>query len=95
MAHYLACPRIKVASVIDMLPRNYIEGLEQNQQIASCCRHPENHDIEAFYSSEAQRDLGIPDIYINHCTCGRRHRRFCMGTGTAEKPEVRPFWEVR
>lgn len=93
--HILACKRIKVTAVLSMLPVRFVESLEQNQKLSSCCRHPEDHDIEAFYSSEAQRDLGIPDIYINHCTCGRRHRRFCVGVGTKDKPEVRPYWEVK
>lgn len=95
MAHSPACPRVKVAVVLPLLPARYIEALEQNQQIASCCRHPENHEIEALYSSDEQRAAGTPDIYIFHCTCGRKHRRFCVGTGTPEKPEIRPFWEVR
>lgn len=105
MAHVLACPRYPVRKLFhDMpeharvLPLKYIEGLEQNQKIASCCRHPENHEIEAFYSSEAERWRGKdpdrdmpnpPDIYKNHCTCGRVHTRFCVGGGE------RPMWEVR
>ncbi|ESY49027.1 MULTISPECIES: hypothetical protein [unclassified Mesorhizobium] len=100
MAHVLACARYPVAKLFDLLPPKYIEALEQNQQIASCCRHPEDHEIEAFYSSENWRDKkkpdgspdpagGVPDIYIFHCTCGKQHRRFCVGGG-----DVRPYWEV-
>ena len=85
--HVLACPRHPVAKLDRLLPIKFIEALEQNQQIASCCRHPENHDIEAWRSSENET---VPDIYIFHCTCGRRHVRFCIGGGDA-----RPFWEVR
>jgi hypothetical protein len=88
-SHILACVRTPVARLMDMLPVKYIEALEQNQQIAHCCRHPENHDIEAWYSSEADYRKGIPDIYIFHCTCGRRHVRFCVGGGE------RPAWEAR
>ena len=90
--HSQACPRWpvpKVMKIVPGFPVKYIEALEQNQQIASCCRHPENHEIEALFSSEADRDKGIPDIYIFHCTCGRKHRRFCVGGGK------RPFWEIR
>jgi hypothetical protein len=101
--HVLACDRTPVRRLVTFdaegnldegNPRNllrdkWITDLEQNQQIASCCRHPENHDIEAWYSSERDADLGIPDIYIFHCTCGRRHTRFCVGGG------LRPFWECR
>jgi len=90
MSHYPACPRYSVSKLLSLLPTRYVEALEQNQRIASCCRHPENHEIEAFFSCEAERDKGTPDIYIFHCTCGRKHRRFCVGQG-----DVRPVWEVR
>lgn len=90
MTHILACPKVKTATVWPLLPVKYIEALEHNQKIASCCRHPENHDIEAWYSSEADAAKGVPDIYIFHCTCGRQHRRFCVGGG-----DERPVWDVR
>lgn len=70
----------------NILPIRFIEDLEHNQQIAHCCRHPENHDVEAWYSSRADYEKGIPDIYILHCQCGRSHRRFMVGGG------YRPFW---
>jgi hypothetical protein len=88
MSHKVACARTPVAKLPPgLLPLKYIEALEQNQQISSCCRHPENHEIEALYSNESET---VPDIYIFHCTCGRKHRRFCCGGG-----DQRPFWEVR
>lgn len=87
--HIIACPPRPVAKLAHLLPPKYIEALEQNQKIASCCRHPENHTIEAWYSCEAQRDTGVPDIYKFKCTCGRTHVRFCVGGG-----DERPFWEV-
>lgn len=88
MAHVLACPRHPVAKLPPgLIPLKYIEALEQNQKIAHCCRHPENHDIEAWFSCETET---MPDIYIFHCTCGRRHVRFCVGGR-----DSRPFWDVR
>jgi len=87
-SHVLACPRTKVGDWMG-LPIHYIEALEHNQQIAHCCRHPENHDIEAWFSNEKEEANGTPDIYIFHCTCGRQHTRFCVGGG------VRPVWECR
>lgn len=97
--HTVACKRVKVSKVKSLLPIRYIEALEQNQKIASCCRHPENHEIEAWYSTpewkdlhwDAERNCGVPDIYIFHCTCGRKHRRVCMGKTDFD----RPFWDVR
>lgn len=86
MSHIQVCPRIKVAKLSNLIPTKYLEALERNQQIASCCRHPENHDIEAFKSHPDEK---VPDIYILHCVCGRQHKRFCVGGG-----DVRPFWEV-
>ncbi len=88
--HILACRRIEAKKVWGLLPRHYPEALEQNQQLASCCRHPENHDVEAWFSSEKDAQMGVPDIYKFHCTCGRVHTRFCVGGG-----DVRPFWDVR
>lgn len=85
--HVQACKRYPVAKLFDQIPAKYIEALEQNQKIASCCRHPENHDLEAFYSKETET---VPDIYIFHCTCGKKHTRFCVGGG-----DERPYWEVR
>jgi hypothetical protein len=90
MAHHLACARFSVAKLGNLIPTKFIEALEQNQQISSCCRHPENHEIEAFYSCDEIKETGVPDIYIFHCTCGKKHRRFCIGMG-----DVRPHWEVR
>ncbi len=86
VSHVVACPRYPVARLIGTLPVKYLEALEQNQQIALCCRHPENHDIEGLKSSPLEP---IPDIYIFHCKCGRRHTRFCVGGGDA-----RPSWGV-
>lgn len=93
MSHVVACARIPVKKLAYRIPLHFKEALEQNQLLESCCRHPENHDIEAFYSTKDERFRGgkenPPDIYILHCTCGRKHRRFMVGSGP------RPFWEVR
>ena len=85
--HVVACPRYPVAKLGNLLPPKFLEALEQNQKIASCCRHPENHDVEALKSNENEP---APDIYKFHCTCGRVHTRFMCGGG-----DVRPYWEVR
>lgn len=117
-AIHAACPPVRVKNPADgvwtaggaRLPLRWAEALEQNQQIASCCRHPENHEISAWYSSDAERAKGVPDIYIFHCPCGRVHRRFCVGGNPMTKDgeidyralaaigreeEKRPVWEVR
>lgn len=80
-----ACPRVKVADLPEgHLKQNHIEALEQNQKIASCCRHPENHEVEA---KKSHPDEPAPDIYEFHCTCGRTHRFLCCG-----KDDTRPVW---
>ena len=104
MPHVSACERVKVAECPARLPTKFIEALEQNQQISSCCRHPENHEIEAFYSNEDERWRGKdperdspnpPDIYIFYCSCGRQHKRFCVGGSGGGVVDYRPYWEVR
>lgn len=81
-----ACPKVKVADLPEgFLKQNHIEALEHNQKIASCCRHPENHEVEALKSHP---DEQAPDIYVFHCTCGRKHRFFCVGATDTN----RPFW---
>lgn len=78
-------PRRRVADFPKgFIPLKWREALEQNQQIASCCRHPENHEIEALKSRPEELTA---DIYIFHCTCGRKHRRWCLGAG-----DPRPEW---
>jgi hypothetical protein len=83
-----ACPRVRVADLPEnWLKENHIAALEQNQKISSCCRHPENHEVEAMKSHPEEQ---VPDIYIFHCTCGRKHRFFCVG---ATDPK-RPMWDA-
>lgn len=83
----VACPLVKVADLPEgHLKQKHIEHLEHNQQIASCCRHPENHKVEALKSHP---DEQAPDIYVFHCTCGRKHRFFCVG-----RTDERPVWEA-
>lgn len=84
----VACPRVKVADLPEgFLKQNHIERLEQNQQIASCCRHPENHEVEALKSHPDEK---APDIYVFHCTCGKKHRFFCVG----QTDDKRPQWDA-
>ena len=113
-----ACPKVKVKNPAPdvwtaggaRLPLRWAEAMEQNQQIASCCRHPENHEISAWYSCDAERAKGTPDLYVFHCPCGRVHRRLCCGgnpmtpdgeidyavlAAIGREPEMRPIWEVR
>jgi len=85
----LACPRVRVEDFPDgFIPTKYIEGLEHNQKIPSCCRHPENHEIEAHKSHP---DEEMPDIYIFICSCGRNHRRLLLGS---VDDVARPVWDA-
>lgn len=82
-----ACPRVKVADLPEgFLKQNHIEAMEHNQQIASCCRHPENHEVEAL---KTHPDEKAPDIYVFHCRCGRKHRFLCVGV-----TDERPYWDA-
>lgn len=85
-----ACPRVKVADLPDgFIPAKYYEkNLEQNQLIASCCRHPENHEVEA---RKSHPDEEVPDIYVFHCSCGRRHVRWLVGQ---HDDAPRPIWSA-
>lgn len=77
----LACPRKAVKSFKPgFIPTKFMEYLEHNQKIATCCRHPVDHDIEARKSHPNEPG---PDIYIFHCTCGRKHTIFCVGGSAA------------
>ncbi len=81
-----ACPRVKMADFPPgWIPKAlYEKNLEHNQQIASCCRHPENHEISA---EKSHPDEPVPDRYNFHCSCGKTHRVFCAGVG-----DERPIW---
>lgn len=84
----LACPRVKVADLPEgFLKKSHIDHLEQNQKIKSCCRHPENHEVEAHKSHPEE---AAPDIYIFMCNkCGNEHKFFCVGLD-----DVRPMWDA-
>ncbi len=86
----VACPRVKMADLPDkFIPQKYYEkNLEQNQLLALCCRHPENHEVEARKSHPAEE---APDIYIFYCTCGRKHVRWLVGTSD---DVARPMWKA-
>lgn len=94
--HILACARVSIHTVLDILPDRYVTGQVTNPPNA-CCRNLDNIDIEAWYSTPADRDKGIPDIYKFHCNeCLDCHVRFCVGgnhpNGTKD---YRPFWDMR
>lgn len=79
-------PRRKVSDFPEgFLNKAMIEkALDHNQQVASCCRASENHEIEA---RKSHPDEPAPDVYVLHCTCGRQHRFFCVGM-----EDKRPEW---
>lgn len=104
--HVLACVR----HPIKRLPRGLIPdyffklNLENNPDpnLRACCKVWQNHDIEAWYTSENWKNKldpfgnpdpsgGVPDVYKIYCTeCGSTHVRFMVGKG-----DVRPVWEIR
>lgn len=87
----LVCPRVRVSDFpVGFIPPKYYErSLEQNQLIASCCRHPENHFIEAWKS---HKDEEAPDQYVFICDgCKRQHVHWLLGA-TDDVP--RPIWKA-
>lgn len=100
--HILACPRVPVQSVQHLLPIKYLTAIAIHAA-RDCCRHPENHDIEAWFSKAAEQAKGTPDIYKFYCkTCEAEglpacHVRFCLGGDHPTDPvkkDQRPFWDV-
>ncbi|MGE0853871.1 MAG: hypothetical protein AB7O44_30385 [Hyphomicrobiaceae bacterium] len=96
----LACRRVRVKDLPFALPPVlYINNLERNQDVPSCCRRWEDHHIAAFFSSrewmERRRKDGYPepwggkpDIYILYCQCGRQHITAQQGQGG----HISPTW---
>lgn len=87
-------PRVKIAD----LPKGFIppwmyeRNLEQNQLVALCCRHWEEHEIDA---GKSHPEEPANDRYNFYCKCGRTHRYFFAGVGRPDgQPDVRPNWEA-
>jgi len=95
--HILACPRIPVTDILNILPERYIAGFQNHPK--ACCKDATKLEAEAWWSCEAEKAKGTPDIYKWHCTeCGVCHVRFCVGGNHPTDPtklDIRPFWEVR
>ena len=84
-----ACPRVKIADLPEgFVPRKWLtKNLEQNQQVALCCRHTESHEIEA---RKSHPDEDAPDLYWIFCgDCGRKHVVWLLG---ATDDVSRPIW---
>ena len=94
-----ASPRVKTQDCPADIPPHWFDVFTEpgrHNQLEACCRRTDNKEIEALRSNSRQ---WAPDIYIMHCTCGRQHRRFCVG-GTGTHPltgveHTRPSWECR
>jgi hypothetical protein len=87
----MACPLYPVDRIRQLFPEEMLTVMENNQQLKICCRHVDNHLVEARYTSAQQARSGVPDYYIFHCTeCGCRHHQAMHGIG-----DVRPKWIVR
>lgn len=95
-----ASPRVKVKEVapgvlmagpVRIPPKFYEPRRDTNQPVPECCRHHENHDFSAWYSMAADEAIGVPDVYIFHCNCGRVHRRFMVGQ-SPDTPQKLADW---
>lgn len=85
-----ACPRVPVEAFPEgFIPAKYLEVPHRlHNQLEACCRDRTKHDIEARKSHPEEP---APDIYVFHCTCGRRHVRFLVGS-VDDVP--RPIWSA-
>lgn len=105
--HILACPRVPVAKIEAQLRKqkpHWFTKMAENGDLQECCRSLHLHDIEAWFSCEADKNKGIPDIYKVYCkSCERTHAFFCVGgnhplakkhsvTARPELYDLRPFW---
>lgn len=89
-----ACPPVRMADLPQgfIPPRFYEKNLEHNQQVASCCRKPENHVI---WAEQSHPDEPAPDRYFLRCDCGAVHKVFCAGVGVSPftPDDPRPQWK--
>lgn len=87
-----ACPPVRMADLPKgfIPPRFYEKNLEHNQQVASCCRKPENHVI---WSEKSHPDEAAADRYFLRCNCGAVHKIFCGGVGEQFNDDPRPQWK--
>jgi hypothetical protein len=87
-----ACPPVRMKDLPrDFIPKSFTErNLEHNQQVASCCRKPENHVI---WSEKSHPDEVAPDRYFLRCNCGAVHKIFCAGAGGTDGQDPRPQWK--
>lgn len=95
--HILACPRMQVATLLPIIPEKYLARLADDPKLRACCRDARAHEIEAFFTTKADEVRGVPDVYVLHCKCGRKHRRFCVGGSIGSGvpyTEPRPFWDA-
>lgn len=80
--HIVHTPRTPVRDLMDFdengnviedspnnkFPAKYIHHLEQNQKLPHCCRHPENHHVEIYYSCEDNLRRKVADVHKFICT---------------------------
>jgi len=88
-----ACPPVRMSDLPKgFIPKRFYEkNLEYNQQVASCCRKPENHII---WSEKSHPEEAAPDRYFLRCECGAVHKIFMAGVGTpGDEDDPRPQWK--
>lgn len=96
--HILACERVSYLVVQHLIPDRYLTQLREKAP-NQCCHDPSNLDIEAWFSKQAEKDNGAPDLYKIYCNvCMDCHGRLCCGLLLhPTKPELndyRPSWKL-
>lgn len=83
--HILACsrqPYLRVKDIVEGAGKGKWMAMLGGAAVLSCCRDPANYDIEAWWSTAAEKAKGPPDLYKFYC-------RVCEARVEAGEPDER------
>jgi hypothetical protein len=73
--HHLAFKRMPVADCPAKIPTRWIEALEHNQKIPSCCRHPETMTLFRSIQATPTRPRAFPTFTFSFARNGMTSAR--------------------
>lgn len=59
-------------------PKKFRTSIEQNEELASCCRQAVSHTCRVYKTPTCQSSFPF-DLFIAQCQCGRKHYRLLCG----------------